>query len=162
MSEWIKYSCRSIRYFNVESVGYIMEYECTCPDGATRKTQIIAPWTDESLDTDVLRLMSYCPTAPPPPTLGCQITHVQYPATLKLGEEVTVKVSVKNTGSVKSKYDVQLIEEDTGKIIDTEPDLLKKEIGPGAISTIEVNSIGWFGAMPNHPWNLNVRARRIT
>lgn len=95
-------------------------------------------------------------------THSCQIGALIKPSILKQGEEITVKVPVKNTGNVTDKFDVQLVETDTGKVIDTEPDIWKRAIAPGATSTIEVNSIGWIGAMPNHLWKLDVIARRIT
>lgn len=82
-------------------------------------------------------------------------------ASLKKGEEVRIDVTVKNIGG-DCKYKIKLVDHqgsDQGlcgvsapnEIIDEEPNtyLIGDTIRTGETKTVEVNTVGWCGAMPD-------------
>jgi len=73
MGAWQDYNCESIRTFRSGGV-LIMEYQCFCPTNRNiyRITQITAPWTDESLNARIEKMMSAaCPPPVTPPAEVC-------------------------------------------------------------------------------------------
>lgn len=100
---------------------------------------------EESVVPPDLVLISYSPRETP----------------LKKGEEVQVDVTVRNDGG-DCKYKIKLVDangsdqgvcgvSEEGEIIDEEPNtyLIGDTIRNGETKTVEVNTIGWCGAMPD-------------
>lgn len=85
------------------------------------------------------------------------ITNVQYPASVKKGQNFTVTATVKNTGTKTAEFRVYLFNP-AGKTIDKEPDTYKSVRQGGTadikISTAGIDNILW--KMPGYDWNLRV------
>ena len=85
------------------------------------------------------------------------ITNVQYPVSAKKGQDFTVTVTAKNTGTKTAEFRVYLFNPE-GKIIDKEPDgyMLTRAGGTSVIklSTGGISNILW--KMPGYDWNLSV------
>ena len=96
------------------------------------------------------------PTVVPPKLV--LLTYSPQESSLKKGEEVRIDVTVRNDGG-DGDYFIRLIDlngSDQGvcgisyarEIIDTEPDIFTG-ISAGETKTVEVNTDGWCGAMPD-------------
>ena len=79
------------------------------------------------------------------------------PTELEEGEEVKVPVTIRNDGA-DCKYKIKLVQVNPYVLIDEEPNtyLIGDTIRTGETKTKEVNTVGWWGAMPNHDWDLRV------
>jgi hypothetical protein len=80
------------------------------------------------------------------------------------GDEVEFNVTIKNNGGEAGKFKIRLVDDTTDELIDTEPDrpwLLIGSLEPGETSDpIEVNTILWWGAMPDYDWGLRIEVFR--
>lgn len=103
-----------------------------------------------------------CPDVDPVAGEIATITNIQYPATAETGDEITIDVSFKNTGTEQCELRARLIDVtryDT--VIDTEPDIMFENPTPGTSGVIPLTTNWHKGSMPETDWVLRVELLEI-
>ena len=81
------------------------------------------------------------------------------PEELEEGEEVRVPTTIENGGDAFAEFRMFLFDDDTDEEIEHEPKYTWKNLNPGEEYSNTLDTDWWWGAMPDHDWNLRVEVR---
>ncbi|GAJ17068.1 unnamed protein product, partial [marine sediment metagenome] len=87
------------------------------------------------------------------------------PVELEEGKEVRIPTTIKNVGDAKGEFQMFLFDDVTNEQIEKEPcprplPCYWKDLEPGATYIETLDSDYWYGAMPDHDWNLRIEVRK--